>query len=70
MIPESVISSNLKREITARGLNANKLAIASGVPASRLGDILLGKTKDPRLNTVIKLAAALEISLDDLAVKR
>ena len=33
----------LKRELEARGLSANKLALALGVPSGRITDILNGK---------------------------
>ena len=66
MLSENVISCNLKALIKLHGINARKLALSSGVPAARLSDILTGKTKDPRLATVRKLAGALDVSIDDL----
>lgn len=66
MLSDNVISCNLKALIKSHGINARRLALSSGVPAARLSDILTGKTKDPRLETVRKLAAALDVGVDDL----
>lgn len=66
MLSENVISDNLKHYIRQAGINGNRLSIASGVPAARISDLLRGNTKDPRLMTMIKLADALGVKVDDL----
>ena len=40
MTPDAHPGRLLKRELSARGLSANKLAIALGVPSGRITDIL------------------------------
>ena len=40
MTPDAHPGRLLKRELAARGLSANKLAIALGVPSGRITDIL------------------------------
>ncbi len=43
MTPAAHPGRLLKRELTARGLSANKLALALGVPSGRITDILNGR---------------------------
>ncbi len=43
MTPVSHPGRLLKREIAARGLSANRLALALGVPSGRIVDILNGR---------------------------
>lgn len=69
MLNENVMPSNLKRLISDRRTNANRLAIAAGVPAPRLSDILNGKTTNPSIRTVLKLAVALNVSIDELVAE-
>lgn len=66
MLPDNVMSRNIKTKIKDAGINANQLAQASGVPAARLSDILRGRTTNPRLFTVVKLSDALGVTVDDL----
>ena len=53
----------------AKGMKPMGLLMASGVPLSRIGDILRGKTRNPQINTVVKLAKALDMTVDELVVE-
>lgn len=49
-----------------QGLSQNKLAKLSGVPQSVICDIESGKTKAPRIDTLISLAKALDTTVASL----
>lgn len=57
---------NLNRLRKAQGLSLDDLSLASGVPKGTLAKITSGATRDPKLETVCQLAAALDVSLDVL----
>ena len=52
---------------TQRGFSQQELARRSGVKQSIISDIERGKTANPRIDTLQKLAAALGCTLDELA---
>lgn len=58
------ISDNLKKLMDERQENPNSLAMKSGVPQPTIFRILSGESKEPRRNTVEKLARALAVSVD------
>ena len=62
----TVLSINLKAVMAEKGMKSMQLSMKSGVPLSRIGDILRSKTLNPQINTVAKLAEALEVPIDDL----
>lgn len=49
-----------------KGLSQNQLAKLAGVPQSVISDIESGKTKAPRINTLISIANALETTVSEL----
>ncbi len=53
----------LKRELTARGLSANRLALGLRVPSGRITDILNGK-RSITPETALRLARAFGTSAD------
>jgi DNA-binding phage protein len=55
----AVLSCVLRGELDAKGWTATHLARESGVPQSRVSELLSGTTADPRLSTVLALLAAL-----------
>jgi transcriptional regulator with XRE-family HTH domain len=63
---QTVLAANLQRFIAAKGYSSvEKFAYEMGFSKGGLGKILQGK-RMPRLDTVVKLAQALEVTLDDL----
>lgn len=60
------LSENLKKAIEDRQTTISELSFDSRVTYPRISGILTGKTKNPRIETVAKLADALGITVDDL----
>lgn len=53
-----------------RGMSQADLCHKTQMGSSKVSQILSGKVKDPRLSTAIKIADALDISLDYLAGRK
>lgn len=66
MLSEKTISSNLSRIMAERGVNAHQLAIASRTSYSRVADIMNGRTRFPRIDTLMPLADELGVTINDL----
>lgn len=56
----------LKNFRESKGLGVNQLALKSGVNASQISRFENGKRKDPQMDTVKKLAKALDVSVSEL----
>ena len=57
---------NLKKLRQQKGWSQEKLAKEAGISYQTLIKIERGYIKNPRLGTLIKLASALKVSIDDL----
>ena len=62
----SQISKNIKKIIKEKKISKSVLVMKTGLDYHTISKIENGTTPDPRINTVVKLVRALEISLDDL----
>ena len=62
----SKIAENVKRLKKEKGFSKSDLVRETGLDYHTIAKIENGKTPDPRINTVIKLAAALNKTLDQL----
>ncbi|MEI7719662.1 MAG: helix-turn-helix transcriptional regulator [bacterium] len=60
------LSNNIKRLREAKGLSQEKLARLADVANNTLIKMESGENKNPTLETLKKVAKALEISVDDL----
>jgi transcriptional regulator with XRE-family HTH domain len=60
------IAENLKRLRTAAGLTQQQLAVAAGLHASVISQIEQGTNTDPRMSTLMGLAAALGVGVADI----
>ncbi len=60
------LSENLKKALEDRQTTITELSFDSRVTYPRIAGIISGKTKNPRIETVTKLAAALGLTVDDL----
>ena len=60
------LSEKLQKIMDAKGIQAIDLAKISGVPTSRISEIVTGKTKNPQLKTLMKLSDALGCSFLEL----
>jgi len=62
----STITKNLRKLREAKGLSQEKLARLSDVANNTIIKIEAGKNQNPTLDTLRKVAKALEVSVDDL----
>jgi transcriptional regulator with XRE-family HTH domain len=60
------LAENLKRLRKARNLTQQKLAQEAGVSLIVVTKVEQGFTKDPAMSSLVKLADALSVSIDDL----
>ncbi|RBI84285.1 adenosylcobalamin-dependent ribonucleoside-diphosphate reductase [Rhodosalinus halophilus] len=60
------LPERLEAAMKAKGTNSKRLAEAAGLNATAVYDILKGKSKSPRLDTIAALAAALDVSVGHL----
>lgn len=61
-----MLAHNLKRLRKKRGFSQEKLARLADISLNALTKIESGFAKKPTIQTVVKLAKALEISIDEL----
>ena len=66
MTYSDVISKRITTLIKERKITANRLATLSGLTPSTLEDIMLGRTKNPTLKTLHRLAIGLDMTLAEL----
>lgn len=61
-----IISDRLKKELAIRGISIAEFAEMCDLPLETMKNIYYGKTVDPKISTVSKIADALGISVDCL----
>ena len=61
-----MLAENIKRFRAEKSLSQERLAQASGVTYSALSKIEAGYHTDPRVRTLLKIARALGVTIDDL----
>lgn len=66
MTYSDVIIFRLKDLCQKKGITTNKLATLSGITQSTVENILAGKTKNPKLKTLHKLAIGLDMTVSEL----
>lgn len=66
MTYSDVIRQRLLDLITARGITVNKLATLSGITQSTVENVVAGKTKNPKLKTLHRLACGLDMTVSEL----
>lgn len=66
MTYSDVIRLRLKNLCSERNMSINKLATLSGITQSTVDNIMKGKTKNPKLKTLHKLAAGLDMTVSEL----
>lgn len=60
----------LQAILDSKNLKQVSLAELTGLSSAQVNHLVSGRTKDPKLETVVKIANALDISLDYLAGRR
>ena len=66
MTYSDVIINRLKSLCEQKGITVNKLATLSGIRQSTVENIMAGKTKNPKLKTLHKLAIGLNMRVTEL----
>ena len=66
MTYSDVIILRLSRLCSERNITTNKLATLSGITQSTVENIMSGKTKNPKLKTLHKLATGLDMTVAEL----
>ncbi|MBO0422449.1 MULTISPECIES: helix-turn-helix domain-containing protein [Enterococcus] len=66
MTYSDVIRLRLKNLCAEKNISINKLATLSGITQSTVDNIMKGKTKNPKLKTLHKLAAGLDMTVSEL----
>ena len=64
------LAERIQYAMDRRGMTQADLARATGIGTSNIAHIVTGRTKDPRISNVMKIAHALGVSLDYLAGKK
>ena len=65
-----MLAKNIRRIRLEKGLSQEKLARLARIALNTLAKIESGRSKEPTINTVTRIAKALGISLDDLVKGR
>lgn len=66
MTYSDVIIMRLKSLCKENHITLNKLATLSGITQSTLEDIMSGKTKNPKLKTLHRIAVGLDMTISEL----
>ncbi len=61
-----MLADNVKRYRTRKGLSQDQLARKAGVTYSTLTKLESGVNQNPKVKTLQQIAAALDVTLDDL----
>jgi len=64
-----MLADNVKRYRTKKGLSQEELAHKAGVTYSTLTKIEIGVNQNPKVKTLQQIAAALDVTLNDLMRK-
>jgi phage repressor protein C with HTH and peptisase S24 domain len=64
--PPTALAAEIDRRMRAAGMNPKSLSRAAGVGETYISDILKGRSKNPKFEHVMKVAEALDCTLDDL----
>lgn len=59
-----IIAARLKEAKKARHLKTQDLATKSNVSASTITSLMVGRNKNPSIESLTRIAAALDVSLD------
>lgn len=66
MTYSDVIRRRLEYLIDQRGITVNRLATLSGITQSTVENIVHGKTRNPKLKTLHRLACGLDMTISEL----
>lgn len=66
MTYSDVIVKRLQELVTEKNITVNRLATLSGITQSTVENIMAGKTRNPKLKTLHKLATGLQMTVSEL----
>lgn len=66
MTYSDVIRGRLQYLIDQRGITVNRLATLSGITQSTVENVIHGKTRNPKLKTLHRLACGLDMTVSEL----
>ena len=66
MTYSDVIIKRLKELCAEKNITTNKLATLSGITQSTVDNLMRGKTRNPKLKTLHKLAIGLDMTVSEL----
>lgn len=66
MTYSDVIRGRLQYLIDQRGITVNRLATLSGITQSTVENVIHGKTRNPKLKTLHRLACGLNMTVSEL----
>ena len=66
MTYSDVIRARLQYLIDQRGITVNRLATLSGITQSTVENVIHGKTRNPKLKTLHRLACGLNMTVSEL----
>lgn len=64
---ETTLADRIQFAMDMRDMSQADLARATGMSTALIAQIVSGRTKDPHLSNVVKIARALDVSLNYLA---
>lgn len=66
MTYSEAVVARIKRLMQEKNITVNRLATLSGITQSTVENFMSGKTNNPKLKTLCKLAAGLEMTVAEL----
>lgn len=70
MVMPEKLGERIQNALDVRGMTQADLARATGLSTGLIAQIVSGSTKDPRFSNVVKIARALDVSLEYLAGRK
>lgn len=67
---KDTLAERIQCAMDRRSMTQADLSRATGISTSNIAHIVTGRTKDPQLSNVLKIATALGVSLDYLAGRK
>lgn len=70
MVMPEKLGERIQNALDVRGMTQADLARATGLSTGLIAQIVSGRTKDPRFSNVVKIARALDVSLEYIAGRK
>lgn len=70
MVMPEKLGERIQNALDVRGMTQADLARATGLSTGLIAQIVSGSTKDPRFSNVVRIARALDVSLEYLAGRK